>query len=160
MQYPKGILPSREEILCLYFYNTLPSCFLFHFRANLFGQVYSVRSNLEVFHRSWNVNKQNIENQESSVCSYYILFNDHYAFVWLLNPVWLFCGPLDYRLPGSSICGIPGKNTGVGCISFLWIFSTQGLNPGLLLNSRFFTTESPGKPLLLIKFWFIACYCG
>ena len=31
------------------------------------------------------------------------------------------CGPMDCISPGSSVHGIsPGKNTGVGCHSFLW----------------------------------------
>ena len=32
--------------------------------------------------------------------------------------VWL-CYPMDYSLPGSSVCNFPGKNTGVGCHSLL-----------------------------------------
>ena len=42
--------------------------------------------------------------------------------------------PKDCSLPGSSVhWDSPGKNTGVGCHSFLQgIFPTQGLNPGLL----------------------------
>ena len=43
------------------------------------------------------------------------------------------CSPMDCSLPGSSVLGIPGKNTGVGCHSCLQgIFSTQRSNPGLL----------------------------
>ena len=44
------------------------------------------------------------------------------------------CNPMDYSLPGSSVLrNSPGQNTGVGSCSFLQgIFSTQGLNPGLL----------------------------
>ena len=42
------------------------------------------------------------------------------------------CDPMDCSLPGSSIHGIPGKNTGVGGHSLLQgIFPTQGLSPGL-----------------------------
>ena len=40
--------------------------------------------------------------------------------------------PMHCSLPGSSPCNSPGKNTGVGCHSFLQtIFLTQGLNPSL-----------------------------
>ena len=44
------------------------------------------------------------------------------------------CDPMDCSLPGSSVHGdSPGKNTGVGCHSFLQgILLTQRLNPGLL----------------------------
>ena len=46
----------------------------------------------------------------------------------------MLCDPLDYSLPGTSVCGdSPGKNTGVGCHALLLgIFPTQGSNPGLL----------------------------
>ena len=42
--------------------------------------------------------------------------------------------PMDCSTSGSSVHGdSPGKNTGVGCHAlFQRIFSTQGLNPGLL----------------------------
>ena len=44
------------------------------------------------------------------------------------------CDPMDCSPPGFSVHGnSPGKNTGVGCQSFLQeIFLTQGLNPDLL----------------------------
>ena len=44
------------------------------------------------------------------------------------------CDPMDCSLPGSSVHGdCPGKNTGVGCHTFLQgIFPTQGWNSGLL----------------------------
>ena len=44
------------------------------------------------------------------------------------------CDPVDCSPSGSSVHGdSPGKNTGVGCQAPLQgIFSTQGLNPGLL----------------------------
>ena len=44
------------------------------------------------------------------------------------------CDPMNCSPPGSSVSGAsPGKSTGVGCHAFLQrIFSTQGLNPGLL----------------------------
>ena len=45
----------------------------------------------------------------------------------------------------------PGKSTGVGCHFLLQgIFLTQGLSPHLLtLAGRFFSTESPGKPIII-----------
>ena len=45
-----------------------------------------------------------------------------------LQPPWA-----DYSLPGSSVHGISGRNTGVGSHSLLQgIFQTQGSNPDLL----------------------------
>ena len=51
-----------------------------------------------------------------------------------LSCVWLFCDPMDYNLPGSSVHGIfPDKNTGVSCHFLLQgIFPTQGSNLCLL----------------------------
>ena len=47
-----------------------------------------------------------------------------------------FCYPMDY-----TACNSPGQNTGVGSLSLLQgIFPTQGLNPGLQLAGRFFTS--------------------
>ena len=45
------------------------------------------------------------------------------------------CDPMDCSPPGSSVhVDSPGKNTGVGCHSFLQgLFPTQGSNPGLPL---------------------------
>ena len=56
--------------------------------------------------------------------------------VWLISHVRLFCDPMDYSLPGSSVHGVfPGKKTGVGSHSLLQgIFPTQGSNPHLLLG--------------------------
>ena len=43
------------------------------------------------------------------------------------------CDPVDYSSAGSSIQGIPGKNTGVGCHALLQgIFLTKGSNTHLL----------------------------
>ena len=43
------------------------------------------------------------------------------------------CDPMDCSPPGSSVCRILGKSTGVGCHVLLQgIFLTQGSNPGLL----------------------------
>ena len=64
----------------------------------------------------------------------------------------ILCDPVDCSLPGSPAHGIlqAGKNTGVGSHSVLQgIFPTQGLNLGLLLCSRLFASELPGKPYLL-----------
>ena len=51
-----------------------------------------------------------------------------------LSRVRLFCDPMDFSSPGSSVHGIfPGKNTGVGCHFFLQeIFPTEGSNLCLL----------------------------
>ena len=49
------------------------------------------------------------------------------------------CNPMDCGLSGSSVHGIPGKDTGVGNHSLLQgIFSTQGLNPDLSYFRQFF----------------------
>ena len=46
----------------------------------------------------------------------------------------------------------PGKDTGVGCHSLLQrIFSTLGLNPGLLLVERFFTIWATREPQNLLN---------
>ena len=43
------------------------------------------------------------------------------------------CYPMDYSPPGSRPWNSPGKNTGVGCRSFLHgVLPIQGSNPGLL----------------------------
>ena len=53
--------------------------------------------------------------------------------VYLPSRVWLFCDPMDCSLSGSSVHDFPGKNTCMGCHSFLQgIFLTQGSNPCLL----------------------------
>ena len=48
------------------------------------------------------------------------------------------CGSVDCSLPDFSVHGdSPGNNTGVGCHALLQgIFSTQGLNPGILYCRR------------------------
>ena len=55
---------------------------------------------------------------------------------------------MDSSLPGSSVHGISGKNTGVDHHFLLQeIFPTQGLNLQVsCLAGRFFITEPPGKP--------------
>ena len=51
------------------------------------------------------------------------------------------CDTMDCSLPGSFVHeDSPGKNTGLSCHAFLQgIFPIQGLNPGLLHCSGFFT---------------------
>ena len=61
------------------------------------------------------------------------------------------CDPMDCSLLGSTVHGIPGKNTGVGCHALLQgIFLTQGPNPCLLhlldLQASSLPTEPPGRP--------------
>ena len=52
----------------------------------------------------------------------------HASFVAQSCPT--LCDPMDCSLPGSSVHGIPGKNTGVGCHALLHgIFPTHGSNP-------------------------------
>ena len=53
---------------------------------------------------------------------------------WIAQLCPILCDPTDCSPPGSFVHGdSPGKNTGVGCHVLLQgIFSTQGLNPGLL----------------------------
>ena len=51
----------------------------------------------------------------------------------LLSHVWLFATPWTVAHKASCPWDFPGKNTGVSCHALLHgIFSTQGLNPGLL----------------------------
>ena len=53
--------------------------------------------------------------------------------VQYLSCVQLFAVPWDCSLPGSSVHGLPGKNTGGGHYNLLQgIFTTQGANPHLL----------------------------
>ena len=59
------------------------------------------------------------------------------------------CDSMGCSPPGSSVHGILGKNTGVGCHALLQgIFPTQGSNPRLLQllhwAGRFFPIEPPG----------------
>ena len=62
------------------------------------------------------------------------------------------CNPIDCSLPGSSVRGdSPGKNTGVGCYSFLQgIFPTQGWNLGLpALQANSLPSQPSGKLLFV-----------
>ena len=50
-----------------------------------------------------------------------------------LSHVLVFCDPMDYSPPGSSLHGISQARTGVGChFPLLGIFQTQGSHPVLL----------------------------
>ena len=90
--------------------------------------------------------------------SHHIHALSHFIFVCLVaKSCPTLCSPLDCSLPGSSVHGnSPGKNTGVGCHALLQgIFPTQGSNLCLLPASpawpgRFFTTESPEKPIVTL----------
>ena len=59
------------------------------------------------------------------------------------------CDPMDCSTPGSSVRGIPGKNTVVDSHSHLQsIFPTQGQNPGLLHCRRIlYRLNHQGRPL-------------
>ena len=69
------------------------------------------------------------------------IFNDSIssslcAMLWLVSQSCpTLCDPMDCSLPGSSVHGdSPGENTGVDCHALLQgIFTTQGLNRGLLI---------------------------
>ena len=60
--------------------------------------------------------------------------------------------PMDCNLPGSSVHGIPGKTTGVGCHALLQrIFPTQGSKSGLLqCRQILYNLNHQGSPELLI----------
>ena len=84
--------------------------------------------------------------------------------VGVITHFWVFCDPLDYSPPGSSVMGFPRQECWSGLpfptpgdFSNPGIFPTQGLNPHLLhwqaslaLTGGYFTTP-PGKPLLMCK---------
>ena len=67
---------------------------------------------------------------------------------WLQSCLTL-CDLMDCSLPGSSCpWDSPGKNTGVGCPTFLQgIFLARGLSSCLLYWGSFFTAELPGTLL-------------
>ena len=57
------------------------------------------------------------------------------------------CNTMDCSPPGSSVCGFPGKNPGVGCHFLLYGSSDPGFElTSLALAGGFLTTEPPGKP--------------
>ena len=63
----------------------------------------------------------------------------------MLSCVRLFETPWTAALPGSFDHDFPGKNTGVGCHCLL-----SGIEPwSPALSGRFFTTEPPGKPIIV-----------
>ena len=63
----------------------------------------------------------------------------------MLSCVQLFETPWTAALPGSFDHDFPGKNTGVGCHCLL-----SGIEPwSPALSGRFFTTEPPGKPIIV-----------
>ena len=71
-----------------------------------------------------------------------VILGDHFSHTfnivvvgWLVSCVWLFCSPLDYSLPGSSVYGI------------FQDLPDPGIKPASpTLAGGFFTTEPPGKP--------------
>ena len=68
------------------------------------------------------------------------------------------CNPMDCRLPGSFVYGIPGKNTGVNChVIPQRIFLNQGSNPLLLCLLHWkvgsLSLVPPGKPTVQYA-WF------
>ena len=57
------------------------------------------------------------------------------------------CNTMDCSPPGSSVCGFPGKNPGVGCHFLLYGSSDPGFElTSLALAGGFLTAEPPGKP--------------
>ena len=73
-----------------------------------------------------------------------------------VSAVLTLCDPVDCSLPGSSVLGSPGKNSGAGCHSFLQaIFLTQGSNPGLphwrQILSHLIHQGSPRSCILFLK---------
>ena len=82
----------------------------------------------------------------------------------LLQSCLTLCNPMDCSPPGSSVHGITGQKTGVGCYTLLQgIFPTQKLNPNLswLLHwqAGSLPLVPPGKPyqLLFLGKEFISC---
>ena len=83
--------------------------------------------------------------------------NDHH--VCVLSHVHLFWDPMDstvHQAPAHQAplsMGFPRQNTGMGCHFLLWgIFPDPGIEPSSLsLVSGFFTTEQPGKHLMITK---------
>ena len=71
------------------------------------------------------------------------------------------CSPMACSRPSSSVHGdSPGRNTGVGCHSFLQgIFSSQETEPrSLALQVDSLRSESAGKPTFL-NFFFFSLEC-
>ena len=65
------------------------------------------------------------------------------------------CNPMDCSPPGSSVCGIPDKDAGVGCHFLLQgVFPTQGSTSHLLspaLSGRFSTTSATWETQTLLS---------
>ena len=77
---------------------------------------------------------------------------DFLCYAQSLSCVQLFCDPVTYSLPGSTVHGdSAGKNTGVGCHALLQgIFPTQGSNPGLLhCRQTVYHLNHQGSPRIL-----------
>ena len=76
--------------------------------------------------------------------------------VCMLNHVQL-CDSMDWSPWGSSVCGIPGKNTRVGCHSLLQgTFPTQRSNPHLLCPLHWQVDSLPlrhPKPQRIQRWW-------
>ena len=68
--------------------------------------------------------------------------------VYLLNHVQLFCDPMDYSPPGSSVHGISQARIleWVAISFFKGSSQLRDQTHVSCLADRFFTTEPPGKP--------------
>ena len=82
-----------------------------------------------------------------------LIISVHVCILSPISPVRLFCNPVDYSPPSSSVHGgAPDKNTGVGCHALLQgIFLTKGSNLCLLQLLHWQVLSSlplvlPGKP--------------
>ena len=75
--------------------------------------------------------------------------------------VQLFCNPMDYSPPGSSVHrDSSGKNTGVGCYPFLqMIVPTQGSNSCLLRLLHWQVGSLPLVPPGEVKIGLETCFC-
>ena len=75
----------------------------------------------------------------------------YFLAVQLLSFVWLFCGPMDFSLPGSFVHGVSSARV----LEWVATSSPGDLpNPGIepafpALAGGFFIAEPPGKPLVL-----------
>ena len=74
-----------------------------------------------------------------------------FVVVEFLNCVLLFCDPMDYNPPGSSVHGIsPHKNIGVGCHFLLQEnLPDPEIKPA---SPAFFIIEPAGKPKFCLRF--------
>ena len=102
-----------------------------------------------IYHQS--VNKANNNINPSVKSALYKLFLSLVGIVQSLGSVQIFCNPMDYCLPGSSVHGISQvRILEQVAISFSReIFLTQVLNLHLLhLAGRFFTAQPPWQSTL------------